>query len=85
MMQCLLVSNPILHHSRFITETVQPPYIKTRRTAAKAVAPVGFEATTGPDRTQAAQSEKQPILMNYWQKPKELSAIRKQQEGALQP
>jgi len=28
MMHCSLVSNLILHHSRFITETVQPPYNK---------------------------------------------------------
>jgi hypothetical protein len=41
---------------------------------------MGFEATD-PDRTQARE-EKQPILMNYWQKPKELLTIRKQREGA---
>jgi len=41
---------------------------------------MGFEATD-PDRTQARE-EKQPVLMNYWQKPKELLTIRKQREGA---
>jgi len=79
MMHCSLVSNLILHHSRFITETVQPPYNKPGVLQSNSPWDLKQQTRTGlkPER-----EKKQPILTNYWQKPKELLTIRKQREGA---
>jgi histidinol phosphatase-like PHP family hydrolase len=65
--KCLLVSNLTLHHSRLITDTVQPPYTSlTQQAIAAEQQAIG--ATDHRSRSlNQKQNKKMPILMNYWQ------------------
>jgi hypothetical protein len=56
----------MLHHPRWITETVQPPYINPGHTAQLSNNRQWEQQTTGEVLTRREENKITPILINYW-------------------
>jgi hypothetical protein len=66
----LLVSNLMLHHPRWITETVRPPYINPGHIAQLSNNRQWEQQTNREVLTRREENKIIPILINYWQKQK---------------